>query len=386
MSSSVLFSANTSRLNATKHSKPTSIPSTSTPNFITFNRRDVALPISVTTPSISYPQPEPEPAPSFNVDYLKSEFGCHGVSFKVLGLSYVIKMVMENGSSVSVLLPGGLITSYKPKMWHGSSVEVLHTSVSEDSAGSPVIQGGVSLSLDFFDSEGFSWSPSNWLLNAVLGSPQESIQVEMISRDVDKMVEVKYNLTLTDDALKSEIVISTIKSSELKLTGSILSHLNVSTPEATYATGLEGSNFYDREPLNSNFCIIPPDTRKRKSTGPRQLLPLMKLFSAKNDEEELIEEMEGEENDNYKHLTGKMSRIYKYAPRSFTIIDRGKRNSVNVGRKGFEEVYLYSPGSTHESYGKYSYICVGQTALLKPVSLSPDRIWSGGQQLHNPNL
>ena len=33
------------------------------------------------------------------------------------------------------------------------------------------------------------------------------------------------------------------------------------------------------------------------------------------------EEMEGEENNNYKHLTEKMSRIYTSAPRNFTIID-----------------------------------------------------------------
>ncbi|KAK9671681.1 hypothetical protein RND81_12G047600 [Saponaria officinalis] len=384
MSSSALFSSNTSPLNATNHSKAASFPSTPTPKCITFSRRDTALPISVTSPSVSYPQPQPEP--SFNVDYLEREFGSHGVSFKGLGQSYVIKMILENGSAVSVLLPSGLVTSYKPKMWHGSSVEVLHTSVSEDQAGNPVIQGGVSLSFDFSDNEGFSWSPSTWLLNDVQGSPQESIQVEMISRDVSKMVEVKHMLSLTDDSLKSEIIISTINCSQLKLKGSILNHLNVSTPEATYAIGLEGSNFFDREPLNSNFCIIPPDTPKAKKADPRQLLPLTKLFSAKNDDGELTVEMDGEENDNYKHLTDKMSRIYKFAPRNFTIIDRGRRNSVNVGRKGFEEVYLYSPGSTHESYGKYSYICVGQLALLKPVSLRSDQIWTGGQLLHNPNL
>lgn len=57
-----------------------------------------------------------------------------------------------------------------------------------------------------------------------------------------------------------------------------------------------------------------------------------------------------------------------------------------VGSKGFEELYMYSPGSSHESYGKYAYICVGQSAVLKPIRLGPERLWRGEQHLHNPNL
>ncbi|XP_074305059.1 protein NDH-DEPENDENT CYCLIC ELECTRON FLOW 5 [Silene latifolia] len=388
MSSNLLFSSKTLPLNKPKHSSiPSLFPFTSTPQCINFNnRREITPPITVNSPYItSYPQSENQP--SFNVDYLQTEFGCHGVAFKDLGQSYVIKMVVENGSAASVVLPAGLVTSYKPKMWHGSSVEVLHTSVTQDPAGTPVILGGVSPFLEVFNDEGFSWCPVNWVLNGVHGSCEESedsIQVEMISRDVRKTVEVKHILTLKDDTLISEINISNLKSSQLKIRGSILSHLVVSTPEATYALGLEGSNFYDREPLNSNFCIIPPpDIRKSTTSTSRQAWSLKELFSAKKEE---IEVTEGEEDESYKHLTNKMSRIYTYAPRNFTIMDRGKRNSVSVGRKGFEEVYLYSPGSSHESYGKYSYICVGQSALLKPLSLGPHQIWTGQQILHNPNL
>lgn len=67
-------------------------------------------------------------------------------------------------------------------------------------------------------------------------------------------------------------------------------------------------------------------------------------------------------------------------------IEQGRRNSVVVGRDGFEELYMFSPGSSHESYGKYAYICVGQSAMLKPIVLGPNESWTGGQRLHNPNL
>lgn len=55
---------------------------------------------------------------------------------------------------------------------------------------------------------------------------------------------------------------------------------------------------------------------------------------------------------------------------------------MSVGRNGFDEMYLFSPGSEVEIYSKYSCICVGQAAILKPIILSPE----GGQYIHNPNL
>lgn len=70
----------------------------------------------------------------------------------------------------------------------------------------------------------------------------------------------------------------------------------------------------------------------------------------------------------------------------FLAMKQGRRNSVVVTRDGFNELYMFSPGSTHECYSKYTYICVGQSAVLTPIILGPEDVWSGGQHLHNPNL
>lgn len=70
----------------------------------------------------------------------------------------------------------------------------------------------------------------------------------------------------------------------------------------------------------------------------------------------------------------------------FLAMKQGRRNSVVVGRDGFKELYMFSPGSAHECYSKYSYICVGQSAVLEPIILGPEDVWRGGQHLHNPNL
>ncbi|XAR68661.1 hypothetical protein NMG60_11003864 [Bertholletia excelsa] len=379
-----LFSPNFTSLPSIK---PTRSPLSIGSCFPSIKRRDFPLP---GVASVTYPP--------FNVDYMEREFSGHGVTFDDISGSCVVRMGLENGSLATLMLPSGLITSYKATMWHGGTLELLHTSVSEGESGEAVIQGGVSLAFKCQsddDNDEASWSPHTWALRDVRGSPQESIQVELVSNNSQDMVEVKHVLTLQQDLLNSDLVISSSKSSSLLLTGSILSHLTVSTPEATYAVGLEGSDFYSRPPFWTNFSIIPPEPRQEKDSKSRKLWGLGAVndfFSTgvanetKSRPGEPDEEMEGEEEDNIKHLTDKMSRIYTSAPQYFTVMDRGRRNSVVVGREGFNELYMFSPGSSHRWYGKYAYICVGQSALLKPIILGPEGEWRGSQQLHNPNM
>ena len=53
-------------------------------------------------------------------------------------------------------------------------------------------------------------------------------------------------------------------------------------------------------------------------------------------------------------------------------------------RRGFEELYVFSPGSQYQWYGKYVYVIVGP-AMLEPVVLGPGDTWQGAQYLRNPN-
>ncbi|KAL2464787.1 NDH-dependent cyclic electron flow 5 [Forsythia ovata] len=335
--------------------------------------------------------------PPIDADCLASEFGVDGVTFSGISGSCVIRMALENGSVANVMLPSGLITSFKVPMWHGGTMELLHTAVSEGENGGAVIQGGISLAFNCQNDRGGSWSPNIWALHQVKGTAQESIQVELISRNSECNVEVRHVINLQQDVLISEILVSNASTSALRLMGSFISHLTVSTPEATYAVGLEGSDFFTRPPVLANFSIIPPDFGTRKDQVSQKFwghIALNKLFLKQNPVDDLKsmtrnieeEEWKGEEKDNYKHLTDKMSRIYTSAPRNFTVIDRGRRNSVVVTRDGFNELYMFSPGSRHKWYSKYSYICLGQAALLQPISINSQSEWRGGQHLHNPNF
>ncbi|CAI9101027.1 OLC1v1038250C1 [Oldenlandia corymbosa var. corymbosa] len=333
--------------------------------------------------------------PPLDAGYLENEFGSqgNGVSFSNLGDDCIVKMEMENGSVARLMLPGGLITSYKASMWHGGTMELLHTSVSEgDNGEAAAIRGGVSL--DFkCNVDGVVWSPNTWLLQGVKGNPQDSIQVELICQNAASNIEFKHIIRLTEDLLRSEIVVSnTSDSSSCTFEGAILSHLTVSTPEATYAIGLEGSDFSSRHPVSSDYSLVHPSFGNTGSSKQKGFLNnLLASWAAKGNRQhgdETIKEetTEGEEEENYKSLQEEMSRIYTSSPRSFTVLDRGRRNSVQLGREGFKELYLFSPGSSHEWYGDYAYVCVGQAALLQPITLNAQSQWKGKQQICNPNL
>ncbi|TVU45031.1 hypothetical protein EJB05_04500 [Eragrostis curvula] len=330
------------------------------------------------------------PAP-VNVDYLAAEFAGHGVSFEPLGRSCAVKMALSNGSAAHVLLPSGLVTSYKPAMWHGTVTEVLHTNVGEGPGGRAVIRGGVHVDLRFAGAGG--WSPSGkWSLRDVRGNPTTSIEIELAAAAPGNAVEARCVVKLLPEALATELSAtnSAASSSPMTLSCGVSNHLRVSTPDATYALGLQGSDYRTVEPALSEFSIIPPDYR----AAPRQPAALhrwankgfdMVLSPDDRGHGVSADEPDGEEDDDYKHMTDEMCRIYSQAPREFTIIDRGRRNSVCLQRKGFEELYVFSPGSQYQWYGKYAFVVVGP-AMLQPVVLRPGQTWQGGQYLRNPNL
>lgn len=292
-----------------------------------------------------------------DVEYLKREFSGHGATFEDIGETCVAKLKLDNGSSANVMLTRGMVTSYKVKVWHGGKVELLHTWVEQEQE--VVIRGGVSSAFSLSDDS------NEWSLHGITGDSENCVQVELRRSDKKmKEIEMKKIITLRGDTLSIELCVANKGVSPVSIKGcSLVSYLTVSTPEATYAVGLEGSDFVEKTPF----------------------LPRFGLVQGEEEEEEGKYGLSGEEESNYKQLSEEMSRIYTLAPSSFTIIDRGRRNSVVVGREGFEEVYMYSPGSKLESYTKSAYVCIGPSSLMNPISLDPGCVWRGVLHLHNPN-
>lgn len=105
------------------------------------------------------------------------------MTFETIGVtdgqqSSVVKMELDNGTMATVMLPSGLVTSFKLPLWHGETLEMLHTQVLKGVDDDDVIvRGGISLDLSLQSDDIGIWSPSGWSLLDVEGSSDTSIQV-----------------------------------------------------------------------------------------------------------------------------------------------------------------------------------------------------------------
>lgn len=181
---------------------------------------------------------------------------------------------------------------------------------------------------------GFNMLPRIMYLSII--SRRIQLQIELGSAAPENMAEFKCAVTLRHNLLASEFTVINRRSSSLQLLGCVMNHLTVSTPDATYAVGLQGSNYHGRRPINTEFSIIPPDSDKKISStsggeswaqkAARGLFSSWETRDGMKDEaveeDSMIEESEGEEADDYAHMTEEMCRTYTSAPREFTVIDR----------------------------------------------------------------
>lgn len=172
----------------------------------------------------------------------------------------------------------------------------------------------------------------------------------MISRSLEDMVELKYRVNLREDTLGSELEVTNLRSVPIQMTGNMLNHLTVSTPDATYAVGLERSNYCSKPPFESEFFLSPPDFSIEGFGKIWNFLAQKQLFPSWGTKNQNLNEVENsqlegegeadiEEMDNYKHLGEQMSLVYTNAPRAFTVIDRV---------------------SIHPLYLKYVYLLISQ--------------------------
>lgn len=215
------------------------------------------------------------------------------------GETCIAKLKLDNGSSANVMLTRGMITSYKVRVWHGGKVELLHTWVEQEEED-VVVRGGVSSTFSSSDSD--DDETNEWRLHGISGDSKDCVQMELRRSDKKiKEIEMKQIISLREETLSIELFVTNKGISPITLEGcSLVSYLTVSTPEATYAVGLEGSDFVETTPFLPRFGVV----------------------QGEEEEEEEKSGFGGEEENNYKQLNEEMSRIYTFAPKSFTIIDR----------------------------------------------------------------
>lgn len=53
---------------------------------------------------------------------------------------------------------------------------------------------------------------------------------------------------------------------------------------------------------------------------------------------------------------------------------------------GFEDIYVSSPGSMSDKYGKDYFVCTGPASILVPVTVNSGEEWRGAQVIEHDNL
>jgi hypothetical protein len=155
------------------------------------------------------------------------------------------------------------------------------------------------------------------------------VQVELVAVAPGNAAEARCVVALHPEALATELSAtnSAASPSPVALSCGVSNHLRVSTPDATYALGLQGSDYRTVEPALSEFSIIPPDYRAARQAeagkekhrwANRGFDMVLSGIRGRG----TADEPDGEEDDDYKHMTDEMCRVYSQAPREFTILDR----------------------------------------------------------------
>ncbi|KAJ6761684.1 PHOTOSYNTHETIC NDH SUBUNIT OF SUBCOMPLEX B 2 CHLOROPLASTIC [Salix koriyanagi] len=276
-------------------------------------------------------------------DVLEEKFGRKGIKFLESNNVPSVELKVRNGSSVMVQIPNAHISSYKPKVyWKDDGFEeVLYTLPAKGGIGlviNDASEGG---------SKGSLISSSEWTVKDVDSDSIDAVQVELSCSSGP--LEISYVVSLYPLSMASAVI---VKNNGRKDSVSPSEALKPESP------GLLDFDFEPEEKPGSwkvqeEPYIILKDRLSRVYAAPPQ---------------------------------ERLKAFYNTSPTKYETLDQGKELFFRVIRIGFEDIYVGSPGSSAEKYGKDYFICTGPAAMLVPVVVKPGGEWKGAQMIEHDNL
>ncbi|KAI3474501.1 hypothetical protein Pfo_029411 [Paulownia fortunei] len=321
---------------------------------------------------------------------LDQKFGRKGIKFSESGDIPTVELTVRNGSSLKLQIPNGHITSYRPKVyWKDDGYEeVLHTL-----AGS---RGGIGLVINDVsepNSKGPATTASEWTVKDVdsdsIDALQHSLSPQVELGCIRGTLDISYVVSLYPLSMATAVIVKNNGRKAVNLTSAILSHFKFKKRSGTGVQGLRGCSYCTHPPLSSPFEILSP-SEAIKSEDPGFF-----SFGWEPEKKSGVWTVQDVPITVLKH---KLSRVYaappaerskvfhRSAPSKYETIDQGRGLFFRVIRMGFEEIYLSSPGSYSDKYGKDYFICTGPASMLVPVTVNPGEEWRGAQVIEHDNL
>ncbi|GFP84173.1 hypothetical protein PHJA_000561000 [Phtheirospermum japonicum] len=322
----------------------------------------------------------PIPSP----ETLDQKFGRKGVQFSDSG---EVELTVRNGSSLKLQIANGHITSYKPKVyWKDDGFEeLLHTIIPSGSGSGPTARGGIGLVIN---EDNIVNSTTEWAVNDVDSDSIDALQVELSC--TKGTLDISYVVSLYPLSIATAVIVKNNGRKAVNLKSAILSHFRSKNRSGTGVQGLKGSSYCTHPPLPSPFEILSPAEAIKPEDPPGFF-----SFGWEPEKKPGVWAVQDEPITVLKH---RLCRVYaappddrsnafhRRAPSKYETIDQGRGLFFRVIRMGFEEIYLSSPGSFSDKYGKDYFICTGSASMLVPVTVNPGEEWRGAQVIEHDNL
>ncbi|KAL3632369.1 hypothetical protein CASFOL_025353 [Castilleja foliolosa] len=318
-----------------------------------------------------------------STETLDQKFGRKGVQFSDSG---EIELTVRNGSSLKLQIANGHITSYKPKVyWKDDGFEELLHTIPPPGSGPGPARGGIGLVIN---EDNIVNSTNEWTVNDVDSDSIDALQVELSC--TKGTLDITYVVSLYPVSIATAVIIKNNGRKAVSLKSSILGHFRSKKRSGTGVQGLKGSSYCTHPPLSSLFEILSPSEAIKPEDPPG-----FYSFGYEPEKKPGVWTVQDEPITVLKH---KLSRVYsappddrtkafhRSAPSKYETIDQGRGLFFRVIRMGFEEIYLSSPGSFSNKYGKEYFICTGSASMLVPVTVNPGEEWRGAQVIEHDNL
>ncbi|XP_062113494.1 photosynthetic NDH subunit of subcomplex B 2, chloroplastic [Humulus lupulus] len=298
----------------------------------------------------------------------------------------VVELTVRNGSSVKLQIPEAHVTSYKPKVyWKDDGFEEVlytHTTPTNTRGGIALILNDVSTPPKVTTS---LLSNSHWTVKNVDSDAIDALQVELSSSSGS--LEITYVVTLYPLSLATAVIVKNNGPKAVTMTNAILSHFKFKKRNKAAIQGLRACSYSSHPPLSSPFELLSPaEAMKRDASSD--------WFS----EPDAKPGVWTHQDVPFTILKNRLSRVYAAPPEErkkvfyntppskYEILDQGKELFYRIIRMGFEDIYVSSPGSFHEKYGKEYFTCTGPASILVPVVVKPGEDWRGAQVIEHDNL
>lgn len=253
------------------------------------------------------------------------------------------------------------------------------------------------------------------------------LQVELSS--TTGSLDMTYVISLYPLSMATAVIVKNNGRKPVALSSAILSHLRSKKRGGTAIQGLRGCSYCSHPPVSSPFELLSPaEAMKTESSG---------WFSSETEPKPGVWSVQDVP---ITILKGKLSRVYAAPPKErlkafyntppsrYEALDQvrlmcslsvppnggrslfaclpacplllllllllypkcfvfqGRELFFRIIRIGFEDIYVSSPGSSSEKFGREYFICTGPASVLVPAVVKPGEHWRGAQVIEHDNL